>query len=172
MKRVFWRVAKRLSYIEDAQCLKVNSVQHNRTATWDSVLLYCQPVAQKRDHLWKDGLRSTNSRVACSTIQQGSSKPHIYYRCYSFVCPFRLRSKELVASYYVLCSVCKRTQLSGSSIEFPLTSSALLYVSATKSYDIAKKYWSLALQPENCVCVCVCVYRHGVQLKSGPLTKP
>ena len=27
VKRVFWRVAKRLSYIEDARCLKVNLVK-------------------------------------------------------------------------------------------------------------------------------------------------
>ena len=26
MKSVFWRVAKRLSYIEEARCLKVNTV--------------------------------------------------------------------------------------------------------------------------------------------------
>jgi len=28
IKSVFWRVAKRLSYIEDARCLKVNSSFH------------------------------------------------------------------------------------------------------------------------------------------------
>jgi len=34
IKSVLWRVAKRLSYIEEARCLKVNSVCRNVQDSW------------------------------------------------------------------------------------------------------------------------------------------
>ena len=34
IKSILWRVAKRLSYIEDARCLKVNILISNKPAFW------------------------------------------------------------------------------------------------------------------------------------------
>ena len=39
IKSVFWRVAKRLSYIEDARCLKVNPTNYTCN---DNYLLFCE----------------------------------------------------------------------------------------------------------------------------------
>ena len=47
IKSVLWRVAKRLSYIEDARCLKVKlicvNLRHGRLAQWRSLPCY-RPV--------------------------------------------------------------------------------------------------------------------------------
>ena len=71
IKSVLWRVAKRLSYIEDARCLKVKTItqrsRQQRTVSW-LYMRILRTLLRKEDSKWKE------NRIQTSKIERTCRK--------------------------------------------------------------------------------------------------